>query len=130
MSKNNHQLHFQPIITTKKMKTYNSILEFQKHFTTEVKCREFLEEKRWKNTPACHFFESTNVCGFSNNTYISKCIEKVCRNKFSVAVGTIYKTTKSTLIKLLLATYILSVPSKGISSLNLVTWLYINQKTT
>src|SRR5665213_1773838 len=110
------------------MKTFKSILEFQKEFSSEEKCREYLEAQRWNGTPACPFCGSLNVCRFSNGR-IFKCREKQCRNKFSVTVGTIYENTKIPLTKWFLATYILSVHSKGISSLQLATWLGVTQKT-
>ena len=110
------------------MKAFKSILEFQKHFDTEEKCREYLEQQRWNGTPACPFCGSINVCRFSNGK-IFKCREKECRNKFSVTVGTIYENTKIPLAKWFLATYILAVHSKGISSLQLATWLGVTQKT-
>jgi transposase-like protein/ribosomal protein L37AE/L43A len=110
------------------MKTFKSILEFQKEFSTEEKCREYLEQQRWSGTPACPFCGSLNVCRFSNGK-IFKCREKQCRQKFSVTVGTIYENTKIPLAKWFLATYILAVHSKGISSLQLATWLGVTQKT-
>lgn len=110
------------------MKTFKSILEFQKEFHTEEKCREYLEVQRWNGTPACPFCGSLNVCRFSNGK-IFKCREKECRSKFSVTVGTIYENTKIPLAKWFLATYILAVHSKGISSLQLATWLGVTQKT-
>ena len=111
------------------MKTFKSILQFQKEFNTDEKCRQYLEQQRWGNTPACPFCGSTNVHRFANNNKIFKCREKVCRSKFSVTVGTIYENTKIPLTKWFLATYILSVHSKGISSLQLATWLDVTQKT-
>lgn len=110
------------------MKTFKSILEFQKEFSTDEKCREYLEQQRWNGTPACPFCGSINVHRFPNGK-IFKCREKGCRNKFSVTVGTIYENTKVPLTKWFLATYILSVHSKGISSLQLATWLGVTQKT-
>jgi hypothetical protein len=110
------------------MKTFKSILEFQKEFSSEEKCREYLEQQRWNGTPACPFCGSLNVCRFTNGK-IFKCREKECRNKFSVTVGTIYENTKIPLTKWFLATYILAVHSKGISSLQLATWLGVTQKT-
>lgn len=110
------------------MKTFNSILEFQKHFNTDEKCRKFLEQQRWGNTPACPFCGSINVHRFPNGKTF-KCREKGCRNKFSVTVGTIYENTKIPLTKWFLATYILTVHSKGISSLQLAGWLGITQKS-
>jgi transposase-like protein len=110
------------------MKTFKSILEFQKEFSSEEKCREYLEQQRWNGTPACPFCGSLNVHRFPNGK-IFKCREKQCRNKFSVTVGTIYENTKIPLSKWFLATYILAVHSKGISSLQLATWLGVTQKT-
>jgi hypothetical protein len=110
------------------MKIFKNILQFQKEFSTEEKCREYLEQQRWNGTPACPFCGSINVCRFSNGK-IFKCREKECRKKFSVTVGTIYENTKIPLTKWFLATYILAVHSKGISSLQLATWLGVTQKT-
>ena len=110
------------------MKTFKSILEFQKEFSTEEKCREYLEQQRWNGTPACPFCGSLNVHRFPNGK-IFKCREKECRSKFSVTVGTIYQNTKIPLSKWFLATYILAVHSKGISSLQLAIWLGVTQKT-
>lgn len=111
------------------MKTFKSILEFQKHFNTENKCRAYLEEQRWGKTPACPHCGSTNVHRFETDKRIFKCREKECRKKFSVTVGTIYENSKLPLTKWFLATYILSVHSKGISSLQLASWLDVTQKT-
>jgi transposase-like protein len=111
------------------MKTFKSILEFQKEFSTEEKCREYLEAQRWNGTPACPHCGSVNVHRFANNNRIFKCREKECRQKFSVTVGTIYENSKLPLTKWFLATYILSVHSKGISSLQLAQWLGITQKS-
>lgn len=110
------------------MKTFKSILEFQKHFDTEEKCRQYLEQQRWGGTPACPFCGSINVCRFANGKTF-KCREKQCRQKFSVLVGTIYENTKLPLQKWFLATYILAVHSKGISSLQLSKMLGITQKS-
>lgn len=110
------------------MKTFKNIFDFQKEFSSEEKCKLYLEQQRWNGTPACPFCGSLNVCRFTNGK-IFKCREKECRSKFSVTVGTIYENTKIPLAKWFLATYILSVHSKGISSLQLATWLGVTQKT-
>jgi transposase-like protein len=110
------------------MRTFKNIFEFQNEFSTEEKCREYLEQQRWNGTPACPFCGSVNVCRFPNGK-IFKCREKQCRQKFSVTVGTIYENTKLPLTKWFLATYILGVHSKGISSLQLSKMLGVTQKT-
>lgn len=110
------------------MKTFKNILDFQKEFSTEDKCREYLEEQRWNGTPCCPFCGSINVCRFSTRKAF-KCREKDCRKQFSVLVGSVYQNTKIPLTKWFLATYILSVHSKGISSLQLANWLGVTQTT-
>ncbi len=110
------------------MKTFKNIFDFQNEFSNEEKCRTYLEQQRWNGTPACPFCGSINVHRFPNGK-IFKCREKECRSKFSVTVGTIYENTKIPLTKWFLATYILSVHSKGISSLQLANWIGVTQKT-
>jgi transposase-like protein len=110
------------------MKAFNSILQFQKHFDTDEKCREFLEQQRWGSTPACPFCASTNVKRLKGGKRF-QCNEKECRSQFSVTVGTILENTKVPLTKWFLAMYILNNHSKGISSLQLSKWLGVTQKT-
>lgn len=111
------------------MKSFKSVLEFQKDFNTEEKCRKYLEEQRWNGTIACPFCGSTHVMRFTNDKKIFKCKEKDCRKKFSVTVGTIYENTKLPLTKWFLAIYLLTVHSKGISSLQLAKFLGITQRS-
>ena len=110
------------------MKPFKSILEFQKHFNTDEKCREFLEQQRWGSTPACPFCASTKVTRLKDGKRF-QCNEKVCRKQFSVTVGTVADNTKLPLTKWFLAMYILSNHSKGISSLQLGSWLGVTQKS-
>lgn len=110
------------------MKAFKSILEFQKHFSTDEKCREFLEQQRWGSTPACCFCGSVKVKRLKDGKRF-QCNEKECRKQFSVTVGTITENTKIPLTKWLLALYILSNHSKGISSLQLASWLGVTKKT-
>lgn len=110
------------------MKAFKSILEFQKHFNTDDKCRQFLEFQRWGNTPACPFCGSTHVKRLKDGKRF-QCNEKLCRKQFSATVGTVAENTKIPLTKWFLAMYILSNHSKGISSLQLASWLGVTQKT-
>lgn len=109
-------------------KAFTSILQFQKHFDTDDKCRAFLEQQRWGEQPACPFCGSVNVTRLKNGKRF-QCNEKECRNQFSVTVGTILENTKVPLTKWFLAMYILNNHSKGISSLQLAGWLGVTQKT-
>jgi transposase-like protein len=110
------------------MKQFKSILEFQKFYNTDEKCRIELAKERWGDTPACPFCGSTGVKCLANGKRF-QCNEKVCRKQFSVTVGTVLENTKIPLTKWFLAMYILSNHSKGISSLQLASWLDVTQKT-
>ncbi len=110
------------------MKAFKSILEFQKHFNTDDKCRQFLEYQRWGKNPACPFCGSLHVKRLKNGKRF-QCNEKLCRKQFSATVGTVAENTKIPLTKWFLAMYILSNHSKGISSLQLASWLGISQKS-
>lgn len=110
------------------MKAFKSILEFQKHFDTDAKCREFLEQQRWVGTPCFPFCASAKVTRLKDGKRF-QCNEKECRSQFSVTVGTVCENTKIPLTKWFLAMYILSNHSKGISSLQLAGRLGVTQKT-
>jgi transposase-like protein len=110
------------------MKTFKSILAFQKEFDTDEKCRKHLELTRWGGTPACPYCGSVNVHRFPNGKKFN-CREKECHRNFTVTVGTIYENSKLPLTKWYLATYILINHSKGISSLQLAGWLDCTQRT-
>ena len=110
------------------MKTFKSILQFQREFDTDEKCRLFLERQRWGGTPCCPFCASINVTRIKDGKRF-QCNEKQCRKQFSVTVGTVHENTKIPLTKWFLAMYILSNHSKGISSLQLASWLDVTQRT-
>jgi transposase-like protein len=110
------------------MKAFKSIIQFQTHFNTEEKCREFLEQQRWGDDICCPFCASIKVKRIKDGKRF-QCNEKGCRKQFSVTVGTVAENTKIPLTKWFLAMYILSNHSKGISSLQLASWLDITQKS-
>lgn len=111
------------------MKEFKSILTFQKHFDTEEKCRQYLEQQKWNGTPCCTHCGSVNVTRFKKDARRFQCNEKQCRKQFSVLTGTFAENTKIPLTKWFLAMYILNNHSKGISSLQLAQWLDVTQKT-
>lgn len=112
-----------------KTKNFKSLLEFQKHFDTDEKCRLHLEQSRWNGTPACPHCGSINVNRFPNGKNFN-CREKQCKSNFTVTVGSMFENSKIPLTKWYLATYILTVHSKGISSLQLAGMLGITQKSS
>lgn len=109
-------------------KPFRSALEFQKHFDTDAKCRSYLEEQRWGKTPCCTRCASVNVTRMGDGKRF-QCNERECRKQFSVLIGTICENTKIPLTKWFLAIYILSNHSKGMSSMQLASWLGITQKS-
>lgn len=109
------------------MEAFKSIIEFQKHFDTEEKCRLFLEEQRWGSEPCCIFCGSIKVKRIKDGKRF-QCNEKECRKQFSVTVGTVCENTKIPLTKWFLAMYILANHSKGISSLQLASRLNLPHK--
>jgi len=110
------------------MKPFKSILEFQKHFDTNDKCRAYLELQIWNGKPVCPYCSSDKAYKLNKGVrYV--CANKECKRTFAVTVGTVFENTKIPLTKWFLAMYILSVHSKGISSLQLATWLDVQQRT-
>jgi transposase-like protein len=103
-----------------------SLLDFFLEFPTEEKCVEYFEKLRWDNGVVCPF------CG---SKHISNCKVpmpyrcKDCRKHFSVRVGMVLSESKLPLQKWLLAIYILTNSSKGISSIQLGKLLKCTQKT-
>ncbi len=110
------------------MQAFKSLVEFQKHFNTEEKCREYLEIQRWGGTVACPYCGCAKVYRYKDGKRYN-CAEPTCKRVFSVTVGTIYENTKLPLVKWFLATYLLAVHSKGISSMQLSKFLGITQKS-
>ena len=104
-------------------------------FSDEEKARKFLESKRWPDGCVCPH------CGCAN-TYtltaklgskspvrpgVYKC--KVCREQFTVRVGTIFEESKIPLSKWLMAIHLMTSSKKGISSHQLAREIGITQKS-
>lgn len=62
----------------------------QKKFNTNKKCLNFLEKKKWGNTPYCPFCESTKV--YRRKGTIKWHCNK-CNRDFTVLYGTIFEKT-------------------------------------
>lgn len=107
---------------------FTSILELQEKFKDEKSCREYLKKLRWQNKVTCPFCKSDKIYIYKNGINY-KCAENKCKKNFTVTVGTVYENTKLPLQKWFIAIYILSVHSKGISSVQLATILGITQKS-
>lgn len=101
------------------------------HFQNDDKAREYLERLRWPNGPVCPH------CGIEGKHYqlegkahrpgVWKC--HMCREQFTVTVGTVFERSKIPLNKWLLAVYLLCSSKKGMSSHQLHRTLGITYKT-
>lgn len=106
---------------------YNRIdfLEFQKMFSTEKRCWQYLFKKRWPNGYICP------KCGCNHYYFIStralyQC--KACRYQCSVTAGTIFHKTRTPLVKLFWMIYFIAHDKNGHSALDLTRKLKISYK--
>ena len=105
---------------------FKNILEFNKKFSTELKCEKFLIKKRFADGKVkCPYCKSHKNWKTNEGRY--KCGE--CQVSFTIKVGTIFEGSKIGLRKWFMAIYFLTTSSKGISSLQLSKELSITQKT-
>lgn len=111
---------------------FNSLAAMIKALPTDNDCREYMELKRWGNTPVCphcglvdanHY--RLKVRGEFKGMY--KC--KSCKERFTVTVGTMLEGSPIPLTKWFIAAYIFSAHKKGISSHQLARDLGLTQKT-
>ncbi len=91
---------------------------FAPHFQNADKAREYLEELRWPNGPACPHCgvegEHYALKGKAHRPGLMKC--KDCRKQFSVTVGTVFERSKIPLNKWLLAVHLMCASKKAVSS--------------
>lgn len=107
---------------------FKSLFDLVKYFSTEEKCREYLEQFRWNGEPTCPHCGCTRVYRVKNgNRY--RCSDKGCYKKFSVLVGTIFENTKIPLSKWFMSIYVCLSHKTGISSVQLSKDIGVCQKT-
>ena len=103
-----------------------NLIQIFKKFPTQESCIEYLEQKRWGDTPICPYCESTN-------TYKAK--DRLrhhcngCRKSFSVTIKTIFHDTRLPLQKWFLAICLVLNARKGISSCQLARDIEVRQPT-
>lgn len=103
-----------------------SLMAFFKQFPDEKAAEAHFVKLRWPDgvcCPYCHNQEITNA----TKPMPYHC--RTCRKYFSLRTGTILTESKLPLQKWLLATYILTTSTKGISSILLAKYLETTQKT-
>ncbi|MGB3606536.1 IS1595 family transposase [Psychroserpens sp.] len=105
---------------------FKSLPQLLDYFRKESTCKEYYENVRWGDTPACAH------CG-SEKVYRTKrgfrCGEKECKKDFTVRTGTIFAQSNISLRIWFAAIYLATTHKKGISSVQLALDLGITQKT-
>lgn len=113
--------------TPKKEPQYISLFQFFKLFPDEAAAIKFYEGARWPDgvhCPKCDKKDTVQVIA-SKKPQPYHC--RVCRKYFSVRVGTVMESSRLPLQKWLMATYLLTVSRKGVSSCQLARELHITQ---
>lgn len=109
--------------------------ELAKHFHDAEKARELLEKLRWKDGVICPHCEATGAYKIEAKADsktgarkgVWKC--KVCREQFTVTVGTIFESSKIPLNKWLLAIHLVCSSKKGMSAHQLHRMLGVTYKS-
>lgn len=106
---------------------FNNFFEAAQYFSTDKKCREYLENLLWNNKPVCpHCKHDEKIYRFSDGKTF-KCSS--CKKKFTITVGTVLENSNIPLQKWLLSLYLISTTKKGISSIQLSKAIGITQKS-
>lgn len=104
-----------------------TIVDLNRGFSTEEKCREYLRRLRWTGgKPVCPRCQSTTVSTLTKQ-HKFECAK--CAYQFSVTAGTIFHDSHLPLEKWFLATYLMCESRKGISANQLKRMLGVSYKT-
>jgi len=106
-----------------------SALRMAKRFRSEKECLDFLETKRWGGEIKCPYCSSVKISLHKEVNQTSRHQCSTCKKSFSVLVGTIFESSKLSLIKWFTAIAIIIEAKKGISALQLSRHLDVNYKT-
>jgi len=105
---------------------FKSLSGMVDRFPTEQTCVDYLTEIRWRNGKRCPYCGSDRIYTLKGRQP-HKCA--VCRQKFSIRVGTIFEDSKIPLLKWFMAIYLITSHKKGISSIQLGKDIGVTQKT-
>lgn len=108
---------------------FNNLIEFIDYFSDDVRCVEYLEQRRWPDGPQCPYVShrnETKVYRYKDGKTF-KCSK--CRKKFSVRTGTIFANSNLPLRKWFVAIYLITSHKKGITSYQLARDIGVTQKT-
>lgn len=102
------------------------ILDFQRKFDTEDKCREFFLKLRYPNGFVCPHCGGKDH-GFVKTRNLIRC--KSCRKQISVTSGTVFHRTHLTLIQIVWSMYLFANDKRGCSAIQLQRMLKVNYDT-
>ena len=111
------------------LRHFDSLIDLFEAFPTEQSCIDHITAIRWRHgrfCPLCGNAEEKRI-GTLTGTNTHKCY--VCRERFSIRVGTIFQDTKLPLRKWFVAIWLINAHPKGIASTTLAKDLKITQKT-
>jgi transposase-like protein len=97
-------------------------------FGDEEKCRTFLEQLRWPESPECPKCGGTSISRIETRK-LFECNEPSCRHQFSVTAGTVFHDSHLPLSKWFMAVYLIGESKKGISARQLQRTLDVSYKT-
>ena len=103
-----------------------SIIEFQKEYDTEDKCREYFLKLRFPNGFVCPHCGSTSL-GHVQTRNLLRC--KSCRKQISVTSGTVFHHTKISLVQIIWAMYLFANDKRGCSAVQIMKALKVNYDT-
>ena len=122
--------HCSDIVSSKKGGDRMNIDELKKQVPDETSCRQFFERLIWaagRLCPHCQYSRSYPLNGASSRFGLYECAR--CKRQFTVTTKTPMHSTKLPLWKWLLAMYLMTNSSKGISSVYLGKLIGISQKS-
>ena len=106
-----------------------TLTELQRRFCDEEKCLSFLERARWPAGPTCPRCGSIDHASrITTRPGEFTCLD--CMRRFSVTAGTPMDHTHLPICTWIIAAYLLTTSSKGISSLKLASLLGLQYRTT
>ena len=91
-------------------------------FRDETKARAWLEARVWPQGPVCAHCGNcdptkiTKLEGEAHRPGLYQCNETICREQFTVTVGTVFERSKLPLTKWLAALFLMTASKKGVSS--------------
>jgi len=103
-----------------------SLLAFQRLFSTDEVCTEYLAERRWPNGFVCPKCQGNSVWRL-NSRPLWEC--RGCGRQTSITAGTLMAKTKLPLRVWFWAAYLMSTHSNGLSALQLKGQLGVDYKT-